>query len=852
MSEIATCEALSHAASNEDESLDYYVPQADRSSDIEPSQVWLDNVMLAEGASWAHDLSYQDPFDRSAIDLDMQIRLNRLRTQHLSEEVQLGAYSPFFGPFGRTAISQNNADSEPIRDNSFAAESIVLTARPEHQSGRQVLWIGEATCHHWNQIRAAYYNAQKLRISISLTTDLIGCPLCRIIQYILPRWHSICLPIQLSSANDEKPTTKLGSLLDSGQQSEPAESSALKPTSNLLTLELLPGFPQMFDLKNNGNFLAKIALERHIGFRRRIHCLPGLYGFDAQIDTKTISQLVHHCCASHVICNNNVSGSESIELILLDVETMRLLNAQSTERYFALSYVWGGIEAPETRKSNIEELRHQGLRHMFGELPAVIEDAITLTKACSERYLWVDKLSIIQDDAENKYNQILQMDTIFSNAALTIVAFSGKDVSYPLPGLRKNSRPPIRLVGYGGSGIGLTLDPKSPSAIIESAFYETRGWTYQERVLSRRCLYLADNQALFQCREGCIPEAMWTSKDLSNMERLMATENTPDKFDFLNPLSKMWQSIAYGVTPSDEFWRTYTQLVRQYSSRSLSYNVDILHAFAGIITVLNRHTPSDFAQGLPLRFVDVALFWYQRGRLERRYTGSAALSSPTMDFPSWSWVGWVGPVSYLHSSAGQASYTQSDIGSFTFLHGDNLQLSSEAQNDPKGPQYRSWTPQTTTSGILHNIYKHLLKFSAKSFGSSLFKFNFNAFLAKDEFPVSKILDTNSQQCGVLFDRGELGDQLRGESFSSSKSHQFIVLSYSKRSLSRRSGFTHYSDDGYLEPFGEEYSMQLRPWRCVNVMLIRRIGEFYERVAVGMLHEKVLNDFAVSVETIQLI
>ena len=85
----------------------------------------------------------------------------------------------------------------------------------------------------------------------------------------------------------------------------------------------------MFDLKNNGNFLAKIAMERHIDFRRRIYCLPDLYGFDAQIDTETISQLVHHCYASHVICNNNVSRSESIELILLDVETMRLLNAQA-------------------------------------------------------------------------------------------------------------------------------------------------------------------------------------------------------------------------------------------------------------------------------------------------------------------------------------------------------------------------------------------------------------------------------------------------------------------------------------------------------------------------------------------
>lgn len=38
------------------------------------------------------------------------------------------------------------------------------------------------------------------------------------------------------------------------------------------------------------------------------------------------------------------------------------------------------------------------------------------------------------------------------------------------------------------------------------------------------------------------------------------------------------------------------------------------------------------------------------------------------------------------------------------------------------------------------------------------------------------------------------------------------------------------------------------WRCVNVMLIRRIGEFYERIAVGMMHEKFLDDFLVNVGT----
>jgi hypothetical protein len=683
------------------------------------------------------------------------------------------------------------------------------------------------------------------------------------IEHILLMWHndhatngySNVKPANvLGSKSHQGQTSRGPSLIASascGKLSDPAGYVGLSSTSDHLTLELQPG-PPVFDLLKGGKFLAKIKQSFYTDENLCANELsPGLHGLDGQINMEIVARLVRHCCTSHAVCNANAIGSRSIETLLLNVKTLRLVHRQTTERYFALSYVWGGVQSPDTRLSNIRQLKKHGVRHLFGKLPEVIEDAITLTKACGERYLWVDKLCIIQDDAERKHNQIMQMDTIFSSAALTIVAFSGRDVNCPLPGLRPNSRPPIRLVGCGGNN-RLILDPKSPKAIIESAFYETRGWTYQERILSRRCLYLSDSQALFQCREGCLPEAMWTTRDQSNIPRLRATENTPDTFDFLNPMSKMWQSTVSGFAPPEEFWKAYTQLVRQYSSRSLSYNVDILHAFAGIIAAFYRHIHAHFIQGLPLRFADHALFWYQRVQIRRRCTGGGTLQSSTAQFSSWSWAGWVGPVSYLQTSVGQASYTRSDIESFTLIHKDICQLSGEAQNSTDAPQYRYWTPLRVASAVLHDSHKYILKFSAKSFVTSLLKFDFNSLLAKDELPVSKILDTKSQQCGILFDGGEIGTQLQGASLSLPDFDKFIILSYTKRALSRRGGFTHYSDDGYLEPFGEEYSMLPGAWRCVNVMLIRARGDSYERVAVGMLHEKMLSKFAINVETIQLI
>ena len=37
---------------------------------------------------------------------------------------------------------------------------------------------------------------------------------------------------------------------------------------------------------------------------------------------------------------------------------------------------------------------------------------------------------------------------------------------------------------------------------VDQAVWNTRGWTFQERVLSERLLFVTDKQILFKCRHG--------------------------------------------------------------------------------------------------------------------------------------------------------------------------------------------------------------------------------------------------------------------------------------------------------------------------------------------------------------
>lgn len=186
--------------------------------------------------------------------------------------------------------------------------------------------------------------------------------------------------------------------------------------------------------------------------------------------------------------------------MLIDVERECLIAGSTRLRYVALSYVWGGAPGFQTTYSNIEQLlQPHALQHQ-PDLPLLIRDAINLTRKVDERYLWVDRLCIQQDNPLQKHTQVGKMDIIYRPAAFTLVAISCSNASESRPGTRNGSlRRAVRTENI--CGISLTAFP-TPGAILESNVYKTRGWTFQERLLSPRCLYLTEFGAIYHCHES--------------------------------------------------------------------------------------------------------------------------------------------------------------------------------------------------------------------------------------------------------------------------------------------------------------------------------------------------------------
>ncbi|KAF2810996.1 uncharacterized protein BDZ99DRAFT_354634, partial [Mytilinidion resinicola] len=107
----------------------------------------------------------------------------------------------------------------------------------------------------------------------------------------------------------------------------------------------------------------------------------------------------------------------------------------SSDRYLALSYVWGQISMLQTKKDNFSDLQEPGsISDQNPGIALTTRDAIKFTRDSGCRYLWVDSLGIIQDDHEQKHQQIAQMDIVYSQACMTIIAASGADANSGLPG----------------------------------------------------------------------------------------------------------------------------------------------------------------------------------------------------------------------------------------------------------------------------------------------------------------------------------------------------------------------------------------------------------------------------------
>jgi hypothetical protein len=167
-------------------------------------------------------------------------------------------------------------------------------------------------------------------------------------------------------------------------------------------------------------------------------------------------------------------------------------------RYVALSHRWGSDIPLQTVNGNISSLKHS---ISFDALPKTFKDAVTITRELQVPYLWIDSLCIIQDNPEDWAREAKLMEDVFSSAYCTIAASCAQGTD---DGFLKPRR--------GRQSVEMRTEANSPFYIcelidnfrldVEQGGLNKRGWVLQERVLSRRTIYIAENQAYWECGKG--------------------------------------------------------------------------------------------------------------------------------------------------------------------------------------------------------------------------------------------------------------------------------------------------------------------------------------------------------------
>ncbi|KAH8892532.1 HET-domain-containing protein [Thozetella sp. PMI_491] len=347
----------------------------------------------------------------------------------------------------------------------------------------------------------------------------------------------------------------------------------------------------------------------------------------SQIDIRKILSWIQGCTAGHDECRLDQSSPFKTTfpglqvLRLIDVDQMRIVELQEWVEYVCLSYVWGAASSIRLTKSNRSALMERDSLRVVqpAMLARTIRDTITLVKKLKIRYLWVDALCLVQNDPDDVRRGVTVMDRIYERSYFTVVAADGHDANYGLPGVevctRTDAPPAFKVLPGVSLRIWVQLE-----LLLRSSIYETRGWTFQERLLTTRAIVFIDGQLYFRCRRGDQAErAYGTAQDFSHPR--VAENNISRLFD------RKLQAHRLDLE----------NLITLYSRRQLTNELDTLNAFAGILRRYSdtRDTPSIF-QGMPLEyFHDFLSFQAERGLLRRRPS-----------FPSYAWSGWIGGVQF--------------------------------------------------------------------------------------------------------------------------------------------------------------------------------------------------------------
>lgn len=396
----------------------------------------------------------------------------------------------------------------------------------------------------------------------------------------------------------------------------------------------------------------QISNERY-GLARPINVDPG-----SPQSFQLMRTWIQNCVLEHGCAISDYYPS-SMPTFLLSVDradkygSIRLVELMPGEKhqYLALSYCWGRKAQKKvlTRATRAEFIR-DGIR--LEELDATLQDAVRVTRELGFLYIWIGALCIIQDDYDFKAVELGQMDDIYESASITVVAARASSVGEGFLTRRQPAgastpdkvfkmaykRPDQEQSTVDNWVVFVPRDETNWEASETKEPWESRAWTLQEDVLSRRQLRFGTKQTSWVCHCSQKPYEDfdgWFWADLEYERRRRRFSTHPE----IGSLGRILRQPDL-VESVDEARKDWYSLVENYSQRTLSFQEDRLPAISAVSRRMARvlGDEDEYWCGIWKSNAPWELMWYTSKAATATKTQEASLSKSGRRKLSWTWA----------------------------------------------------------------------------------------------------------------------------------------------------------------------------------------------------------------------
>lgn len=351
-----------------------------------------------------------------------------------------------------------------------------------------------------------------------------------------------------------------------------------------------------------------------VGVGREVDSRKRSYGSVAR-------EWLRQCRENHPACSSNTDVP--LPTRLLDVgsfesNSIRLrITTGQRGLYTALSHCWGGCIDMLTTRDSIAARQKQIL---YSDLTKTFQDAVTVTRDLGLRYLWIDALCIIQDDAHDWEGESGNMAAIYQNAYTVLGADMSPDSHIGFLETNSGSHNfnqgvPIAAVDSENSLIYARpmIFHNNPCRVFNNGPPEPlskRAWTMQEQMLASRMIHFATREMIWECNSALLCECMELDGQYS-------------------PLSINQKPMLMTSPWSVKNFKTWYKVVEEVTNRNITKPDDILPCLSGLARRFQDAGAGIYLAGLWLDDLLLGLLW----------EGSEHCSRATpYRAPSWSWA----------------------------------------------------------------------------------------------------------------------------------------------------------------------------------------------------------------------